>query len=248
MNVHVPGIVLTACVAEGEEVVPSRADAHRLRRVLRLPEGALVRGLSPDGSTAILRIAYRRGGDLRLVAIGRGESAASQATGLTVAVALIKRTAHLDFVIEKGTELGVDAWWAVATEHCADAGLLRSYGQRLARWRRIVEAAALQCGRAAVPVVRGVLSWDELVDAARAVPLRIAAVPGAATSILDIDPSWGPTLFFVGPEGGWSAHERDSLARAGFTAVSLGEPVLRSETAALVGAVVLALRTARRAS
>ena len=240
MTSHVPGIVLRENVVIGEEVVPSRADAHRLRRVLRLRPGAMVRGLTPDGAAVFLRVDQRPGGELRLVVVGHEESSAASLGGLTVAVALIKRMAHLDFVIEKGTEVGVTAWWAVATALCADAGLQRSYQHRLERWRRIAEAASIQCGRPTVPDVRGVMQWPELLQSAPSFRRRFVAAPDAEVRLRGIvsDPD-ASILFLVGPEGGWCAAERHSFEELCFTPVSLGPSVLRSETAALVGSVLL---------
>lgn len=240
MTSHVPGIVLRRNVSDGEEVVPSRAEAHRLRRVLRLPEGAAVRGLAPDGAVVMLQM-RSAGGELRLRAVGREALTAPSSEGLTVAMALIKRAAHLDFVIEKGTELGVSAWWAVVSEHCADAGLVRSYLHRLMRWRRIAEAASIQCGRPAVPRVRGVLSWEEFLQEAPTFGRRYFAVPRAPARLRDAcEEASSSTLFLVGPEGGWSRSEEASLEERGFMPVDLGPTVLRSETAALVGSVLLA--------
>ncbi|MCU0610919.1 MAG: RsmE family RNA methyltransferase, partial [Candidatus Eisenbacteria bacterium] len=173
--------------------------------MLRLPEGSTVRGLTPDGSTLLLQITYRPGGEVRLLVVGEAQRSSCDSTGTTVAVALIKRMAHLDFVIEKGTEIGVAAWWAVVTEHCADAGLVRSYEHRLQRWRRIAESASIQSGRSSVPPVIGVLSLPELFEASLGCGRRLVAVPGAAESMRTVARERSAsTLFLVGPEGGWS--------------------------------------------
>lgn len=200
-----------------------------------------MRGLAPDGTVVVLQLLRTSDGEIRLRAIGHETPVRTSSGGLTVALALIKRMAHLDFVIEKGTELGVSAWWAVLTAHCADAGLMRSYVHRLARWRRIAEAASLQSGRSVVPEIRGVLSWEELLREAGACPRRYVAVPHAKIRLRDTprQPS-SRALFLVGPEGGWSRAEESSLQEAGFVPVALGHTVLRSETAALVGSVLLA--------
>ncbi len=48
-----------------------------------------------------------------------------------------------------------------------------------------------------------------------------------------------PVLFLVGPEGGWTDDEIDRARAAAFRAVSLGSGILRSETAAIVGAALI---------
>ena len=48
-----------------------------------------------------------------------------------------------------------------------------------------------------------------------------------------------PVLYLVGPEGGWTDDELEAARRKGFAAVGLGEGILRTETAAIVGAALI---------
>ncbi len=242
MASHVPAIVLPGPVAVGEEVVPSREQLHYLRRVRRLADGAVLRGLSPDGRAVLLRLRAMPRGQARLVVVGE-EPSRVEGGAVTVALALIKRMVHLDFVVEKGTEVGAAGWWAVLTERCADVGLERPYAHRMVRWRKIAEAAALQCGRTTVPEVRGVLRWPQFLEEASPFASRLVAMPDAPPLPHRCEE---PILLLVGPEGGWSPTERRDLEAKGFTPVSFGPTVLRSETAALVGVVLLVHACASR--
>jgi 16S rRNA (uracil1498-N3)-methyltransferase len=169
------------------------------------------------------------------------EHEAVPAGGLTVALSLVKRASHVDFVIEKGTELGVSAWWSVQTARCADIGLVHAYHRRLTRWERIAESATIQSGRSSLPTVDGVFAWDEFLRASAGFAFRAFGSPGTPHVVRR--PVWnrdqGAALFFVGPEGGLSNAEMGALKAAGFREYWLGSSVLRSETAALAGAVLL---------
>ncbi|KWE60890.1 16S rRNA methyltransferase [Burkholderia ubonensis] len=154
----------------------------------------------------------------------------------------------MDWVIEKAVELGVAAIAPLSTSR----GVVRLSGERaekrVAHWRGIVRASCEQCGRNRVPdvaPVRGFDAWLDALPAARADgELRLLLSPRASipfASLPDAPPAASVTLL-IGPEGGLSPDEEHAARAHGFTALSLGPRVLRTETA---GAAVLAALAAR---
>lgn len=149
----------------------------------------------------------------------------------------------LDWVLEKGTELGATAFMPVDTERAVVKLDKDKADSRLQRWQRIVDEAARQCGRADVPVVSPLCS---LIDAVRSLPPeaellaldeeeRSMGLSTAASAVLD----GRPLALVVGPEGGLSRPELTRLVALGATAVTLGRRVLRTETAALAALAVV---------
>jgi 16S rRNA (uracil1498-N3)-methyltransferase len=155
---------------------------------------------------------------------------------------------RMDWLVEKATELGVHRITPLMTER----SVVRLTGERAekkqAHWQAVAASASEQCGRNRVPVI----DMPERLDAwlARQTPqadvvhgvlsLHASTQPlnalreGAASSAK----SW---VLLNGPEGGLTDAE-DAAARAkGFTALSLGERVLRAETAALGALALLTL-------
>lgn len=142
-----------------------------------------------------------------------------------------------DLVAEKAAELGVAVLWPVSTERTI-AGRINA--DRLeARLRE----AAEQCERLSLPHLRPltplttVLSqWPQNralihLDETGGPPLK---------TILDSLPDGAPPALLVGPEGGFTPHERDLLARLPFVrAASLGPRILRAETAAIAALAVI---------
>ncbi len=236
-----PALFLKNEARVGNEFAPSRSQAHKLKNVLRLPDGARIKGLLPNGVSAELQLNYDKRGRARLLVKSVSQEPVQETSGLTVALSLIKRVSQVDFVIEKGTEIGVSAWWAVETARCADIGLVRSYAGRMDRWKRIVESAVLQSGRSTVPQVGGIFSFEEFLLATRRFTYKAVGDPNAAVAGNVWNPKQGPGLFLTGPEGGLTAGEQDALRQEGFVSYRLGPNILRSETAALVGAIMLLL-------
>lgn len=154
----------------------------------------------------------------------------------------------MDWVIEKAVELGVAAVVPLSTAR----GVVKLAGERadkrVAHWRGVVRASCEQCGRNRVPDVAPVAGFHAWLDALPAAPadgeLRLLLSPRASipfASLPDAPPAGAVTLL-IGPEGGLSPDEENAARARGFTALSLGPRVLRTETA---GAAVLAALAAR---
>jgi 16S rRNA (uracil1498-N3)-methyltransferase len=140
------------------------------------------------------------------------------------------------WLVEKVTEIGVASVHFIASSRAP-----REPGSgTMARLRRVAAAAVEQCHRSRVPEVSGVHAWSELpslmADATSRWMLdprgeNAAAAAGAASD--------GVAALVVGPEGGWSESESLALADLGCRPLRLGARILRTETAAVVGAGLL---------
>lgn len=225
--------------AAGETVTLGEADAHKIAHVLRLRDGDPVEILDAAGNAFDARIFSSPSGTNAEL---RALRAAASAGGPRVDVAQgIPKGAKMDFVIEKATELGASAILPVYGERAVvtDVG-----ASKLERWRRLARTAAAQCDRREVPYVAEPASFDALLERfagydlvlmpwerAERTPLR-ELLPGLLRGAERV-------LVVVGPEGGFSAAEAARAAERGAKLVSLGERVLRSETAALAVLAVL---------
>jgi 16S rRNA (uracil1498-N3)-methyltransferase len=151
------------------------------------------------------------------------------------------RGPRLAEILEHGTELGVAAFHPVAMLHTPSA---QRQAVDAARCRRIVAAAAGQCGAAWLADVQPLRSLAELV--AEVLPgfpgeTWLAAPAPWRPARLEPPHTLPPALVIVGPEGGLAAEETQSLHAAGCRDLGLGLQVLRIETAALVAAALLLL-------
>lgn len=151
--------------------------------------------------------------------------------------ALVKFDAF-EWMIEKATELGAERITPVYSIRC-DKGLDLAAAKRMDRWRRIIAESGQQARRVTRP---------ELNEPAR-LPAALATVAScrlfcdeqrdAPTLLRALPPEPVECALLIGPEGGWEESERAAAASAGWTQVSLGDFVLRAETAALAALAVL---------
>lgn len=216
--------------------------AKRIGRVLRLNPGDTVTLFDGTGHEYVVQITRVAAGRVSATLLHEGEGLPEPAVALHLYQALI-RLPRFEWVLEKGTELGVASFVPVITER----SIVRPQEQtpaRLERWRRIVAEAAEQCGRSRVPVVHPPQPFPlALVDAPglKILPWEEAREAGLR-AVLQRPPPLAEELavsLFIGPEGGYTVKEVDLARRQGALIVSLGRRILRAETAGIIGVAAI---------
>ncbi len=218
------------------------ARAHHLRRVVRLRVGELVE--ISDRERLFLAAVSRSTGEEVEFEIRESLAQPASAPSIVLMMAVIK-FARLEWTIEKATELGVSSIVPVAAARC-EARLIRAAGKRHERWLRIAEEAAQQSRRLAPPSIEPPVPLREALpkhDAQLAIILDTDCPPlkDAATSFQRETKraQLESAVLLVGPEGGWTDAEREAGHIAGYQPASLGNLILRSETAAITALGVL---------
>lgn len=151
---------------------------------------------------------------------------------LTLAQGLI-RSQKMDWIIEKGTELGVKKFVPVQT----DFSQIKPSDLKFTRWKKIGQSAIKQCGRSYLPIIEKKLYVSDLLENLSK-PVLFAH-PDVKKSVHDVisEINRKRTLralsLLIGPEGGFSKDEVANFKEWGFHQVQLGKRRLRSETAAL---------------
>jgi len=168
--------------------------------------------------------------------------AAKPVAELTLLLAIFKFD-RMEWAIEKCTEIGVARIFPVIARR-TDAHLASATEKRQERWQRIARQAAEQSRRASAPEVATPMKLKELGSAAAsALPQGAARIVLAETqrNLYLRDVLRSPrkeVVLAVGPEGGWTEDELKWFQGSGWTAASLGETILRAETAAIVAAAL----------
>lgn len=231
-----------AALSPGLELVLPEGPAVHLTRVLRLGVGDAFVVFSGDGRDYPARIIALGKRELR-VAVGDGVPVDNESPRAITLLQGVARGEKMDLILQKATELGVSAvvpLWSQRSEVRLDEA---RRAKRLAHWRGVVAAACEQSGRARVPAVAAPRA---LVDALRALPdggLRLILDPDGEHRLAALDVAADtPLLLAVGPEGGWSPQDCDTLRCHGFRGLRLGPRVLRTETAGLAAIAALQAR------
>jgi 16S rRNA (uracil1498-N3)-methyltransferase len=228
-------LYVSASLAAGGEVALGRAEAHRLRSVLRLEAGAAVALFNERDGEWQARIAELVR-DRVLLSLTRRLREAAAEREVALLFAPIKR-ARLEWLVEKASEFGATLLQPVSSERTQALPL------NLARLRAHARAAAEQSERLSLPEIRPPESLSRVLAGWPVErPLLVCDESGegepiaAAAARLE----GGPLALLVGPEGGFTQRELDAFSELPFVSrVGLGPRVLRAETAALAGLAVL---------
>jgi 16S rRNA (uracil1498-N3)-methyltransferase len=219
-------------------------EAHHLTRVLRLGAGARVFVFDGEGAEYECEVAQVAKREVDLNLQRRLDDAVESPLRLTLAQALIKGD-KFDWVIQKTTELGVTRIVPFVTDLGDVKRDIRRAEeraeQRLQRWRRISLEALKQCGRRKLVEICEPASFDEFCESAAQDACLIFSERGGE-SLAEVSAKLrgaNQLSLCVASEGGWSERELRKAGSCGFTPVSLGSRILRTETAA-IAAVTLA--------
>jgi 16S rRNA (uracil1498-N3)-methyltransferase len=229
----------------GEQRALSDDEAHHLRHVLRLGAGAPVVVFDGRGREWRARVArVEKRGPVTVELLDESAPAPEPRVSVTLGLALLKGE-QMDAVVRDATALGVAAIVPFRSAHVAVPSKL-SKAAPVERWQRVAVAAAKQCGRAVVPVIDPVASFDAVIGRGRELGACVIAVEPALArhddrGVGDIAPPQS-ALVLVGPEGGWAGQEIDQARDCGAVAISLGPRRLTAELAPVV--VLSALRAA----
>jgi 16S rRNA (uracil1498-N3)-methyltransferase len=235
----IPRLFVTDDLHAGGTVAADERAHHYLRNVMRRSVGdavMLFNGRDGEFEAEIAAI------DKRGAALSTKRQRRVQDSGPDVwlCFAPLKKDAT-DFLIEKGTELGVAAFQPVITR--------RTTASRLNHERLAANAieAAEQCERLTVPEIKPAVAFDALLATwDRDRQMILCAEAGLASPIADTFNTLTPRVsltnrwaIFCGPEGGFDVSELDRLRKLDFvTPVGLGPRILRADTAALTALAV----------
>lgn len=223
--------------------------AEHLGRVLRAEAGQLYE-LS-DGHVVWLarveNVALSKRGDNRIdFALVEPIEARKPSLDLVLLISLVKFD-RFEWCLEKVTELGATEVVPLAAAR-TDKPLVATAVKRHERWERILLESAQQARRLRPPMLRApIFPADAFVDspAERKIILSERRDAPSLRAVLDhcatpVPPAAIPSAALaIGPEGGWTDDEITSARAAGFAEASLGENILRTETAVLASLAIM---------
>lgn len=240
-------------------VALTREAGRHLVTVLRLGVGDEVELFDGRGASAVFALAadgavsdarsLLRDGRLRLERRGEVKVSAAPACRLVLG-ACVSKGKRMDWTVEKAVELGASEIIPIISENCVVAfDDDKACAEHRERWERIAIDAARQCSSPFVPEIRTPECFAGAVAALAKSGAEIYAgglVPDAVPFRAALDARRAAckepperVAWLVGPEGDFSSLEYEALRAVGARLVSLGDLVLRTETAAIYGLCVL---------
>jgi len=216
---------------EGDGAALTGQNAAHLARVLRARVGQEFDIAVGDRvrrgritSVAEDRVDFALGEDL---AIG-------EAQPITLCLAVFKFD-RFEWAVEKCTEIGVAKIVPVIARR-TEPHLAKAATKRRERWEKIAREAAQQSRRSSVPEIAEPVKLK--IGIASSPGLRIVLAENERQVMLRDVVAPEPLALAVGPEGGWTPEELEEFDTQGWKRASLGETILRAETAAIAAVAV----------
>jgi len=226
------------------QVFLSGEEHHHLSRVVRIKPKQKVWLFDSLGVSYLARVEEINKEKTKLFILQRFEPE-FPSVKITLAQALV-RFKKMEFILQKATELGIAVFLPVITSRSV-VKIKEKEDKRKLRWQKIARAAVKQSQRPLLPSILDPLPLEKLLkDRGEALKLYLSENKGkylkeVLISSLSNSPPNIPSslIILVGPEGGWSQQEEKEILDSGYQAISLGQYLLRTETAALVSVAMI---------
>lgn len=233
---------------QGGRIVIRSDQAHHIRDVLRLGEGDAVTAFDGTGWEYQGRIERSARGEVAIGILKKEYTYRGLSGGLSLAQAIPKGD-RMDWLVGKATELGAASIIPMVTERSVVRPVQGAAESKRRRWERIAVEACKQCGRTEIPKILPIASFSEVLGLSKGYEHRWLAcldpravpIQKAAQSLAKPESKKPPRIFaLIGPEGDFTPKEIQQGLDDGFTPLSLGGLVFRSETAGLYMACLAA--------
>lgn len=231
-------------IRDGCAFIRDSREAHHIKNVLRLKPDDAVIVFSDNGCEYLGKI-FQINPENIIVKIkaAKKPSLNMQNIRLTIACAIPKK-AKIDEIVDKLIQLGVARIIPLITERTIVRWDAKIKSRHLERWQKIALSASKQSQRNVLPVIEPVENIDTLLSRPLDFDLKlIPTLEGERKALREVISAGSPqsVLVLIGPEGDFTPGEVRSAKKAGFIPVSLGDLVLRVDTAAIAVASFLML-------
>lgn len=227
---------------KGDQVIVSDPTLlHQARHVMRSRISDTIILLDNTGYEYVCTITDLQNRYLQASLISKEISDNEPNTYICLFQSLLKAKDRFEWSLQKGTEVGVSAFIPLRSQRCELKG-----NMNMERMKSIVREAAEQSHRARLPALKDELHFAKALSQVEGIKIIFDASGIPLSDFLhshpvvkDQESKINAFSLFIGPEGGFTAEEIEKAKASGAVIVSLGQRVLRSETAGVVAASLL---------
>jgi 16S rRNA (uracil1498-N3)-methyltransferase len=223
--------------AKNKNLELEQSDYHHIKNVMRMKKDDYIKVVF-DGVIYTCKITNLKD-DVTFDIIEK-ETKNTNDFKVDVAFSLIKEQ-KMDYLLQKSTEVGVNKLIPIETKRCVVKIEGKKVNSKKERWNKIIKEASEQSFRCNVPEIYDILTLKELVK--KEYDLKLLCSLNKNTKnikkVLQKNNKCDRILLVVGPEGGFETLEEEFLTQNGFISITLGDTVLRAETAPVVALSII---------
>lgn len=224
-----------------EKVIITGNDVNHIKNVLRMKAGEQVRISDNCGGDYLCEVTEVTAEQVELHILEKCDD-----TELPVKITLFQglpKSDKMELIIQKAIELGVGEIVPVAMKNCVVKLDEKKAKAKQNRWQAIAESAAKQSKRSIIPRIGEVISFPQAVASAKGMEVKLVPYENErgmahTREILGKIEKGSEVAIFIGPEGGFASSEID-MVKDDMELISLGNRILRTETAGLAALAML---------
>ncbi|MCP4747689.1 MAG: 16S rRNA (uracil(1498)-N(3))-methyltransferase [Desulfobacteraceae bacterium] len=217
------------------------SDAYHIYKVLRLRKGDQILVFDGQGKQSRALILLAESTRIRVSLTQCADVKKESFLELTVAQGYLKDK-KMDILVRQLTELGVIQWVPFFAHRCIPAPDEQRLMKRMHRWKKISIEALKQCGRSCPIRIESPRSFQDALKISDGYDMKVILWEGCPGNVLPVGPKLErpkSVFLIIGPEGGFENYEIQTARQKGFTALGMGERILRAETATLAACVMV---------
>lgn len=218
-------------------------DVNHIRNVLRLKEGDKIIVNNNNGIDYTCVISSTDSSKVIADVVDVNKNSSELDTRIVLFQGMPKSD-KMEFIIQKAVELGVAEIVPVMTRRTVVKIDAKKETKKIDRYNAISESAAKQSGRGVIPVVKNFMSYSEAIEYAKTLSMNIIPYEEASgieesRQIVSRIKGKDSLGIFIGPEGGFAKEEVEKARGIGAHVVTLGNRILRTETAGLATLAII---------
>ncbi|MGB5823256.1 MAG: 16S rRNA (uracil(1498)-N(3))-methyltransferase [Proteocatella sp.] len=229
----------TATITDKDEI-------KHIGKVLRLKEGHKVEIFSKEAKEYIAEIAEISKDEIRLDILEEVDKKRELDCKITIYQGIPKGQ-KMELIVQKATELGVSTIVPCQLRRCVST-IAEKEDKKILRWQKIAQEASKQSKRLIVPVIENTMDIYDMVEDMKNNQINILfyeaeegnSIKQYIRRVQESGLQVKSAGIIIGAEGGLEKEECEILSSAGAEIVTLGDRILRTETAAIYGATILA--------
>ncbi|MBS0169909.1 MAG: 16S rRNA (uracil(1498)-N(3))-methyltransferase [Nitrospira sp.] len=242
-----PAFFISSSHIHGQELTLTGELCHHLRASLRVKPGEILRFTDEQRRRYQVRVSAVAPQAVTAEILDSRPGPIDMAPRVILAQVILKGD-HMDWVVQKASELGVHAILPLISRH----GVVRPQPERVAaqvaRWQRIATEAAQQSEQWQPPQILEPMESRQWFSSHAATSVLLLAERQDAVGLANVPLPTLPTetvALMIGPEGGWAEEELSQAMDGHCQAVSLGKHILRADTAAVTALSIVQSRLGR---
>jgi len=230
---------------ENDKITINNNDVNHIKNVLRLSEGEKIEISNSDNGESYICKILNFENDVVNCEIEDTLEANIEPNIYIHIMQGLPKSDKMELIIQKCTELGVKEFTPVSLNRCIVKLNGKDEVKKIERWQKISEVAAKQSKRSIIPKINEVIKLNKVIELIKEYDIILVAYEEEKNNTVKrelqkLEKSEELKIgVLIGPEGGIEKEEIDMLKQAGAKIVTLGNRILRTETAPIVMASII---------